>query len=308
MTTGTAPQCNPMFQAGTVTLALDAPQQSVSTQPLPNNFRSMSNLKITGNTASGSAQYSLSQLQAMISQKVVTTPLVVVDLRQEFHGFLNVNPALYGENEIAVGWFVERDWINVDKDLPSINAFEPTMLGNVSNSSPVVYQITSKTPTEDGICTATPFTVNTTTVKTEQALVQGLGYSYLRLPTTDHCPPRDYEVDQFVSFEAGLKPGTWLHFHCRAGDGRTTVFMAMHDIINNAPSSTLEEILTRQGPAPNGIGGIDLSKAPPSSDQVDFDYPFSQDRFSFMIRFYAYVEQAKPGKFELKWSDWISQL
>src|SRR5678815_5292737 len=124
MTSPAPTQCDSMFQAGTVTLALDAPQQSISTQPLPNNFRSMQSLKIAGNNASGSAQYSLSQLQAMISQKVVTTPLVIVDLRQEYHGFLTVNPALYGETEIAVGWFAERDWINVDKDLPSIVTFE----------------------------------------------------------------------------------------------------------------------------------------------------------------------------------------
>ena len=304
MTTGTAPQCNPMFQAGTVTLALDAPQQSVSTQPLPNNFRSMSNLKITGNTASGSAQYSLSQLQAMISQKVVTTPLVIVDLRQEFHGFLNVNPALYGENEIAVGWFVERDWINVDKDLPSINAFEPTMLGNVSNSSPVVYQITSKTPTEDGICTANPNLVKPTGFNTEQQLVQSLGHGYFRFPTTDHCRPRDHEVDQFIAFEQGLTAGTWLHFHCRAGDGRTTVFMAMHDIFNNALDSQLQDILTRQGPTANGgIGGIDLATEP--KDQADFDYPFSQDRVQFMQLFYSYVVQQKANGFQTTWSDWV---
>ena len=305
MTTGTAPQCNPIFQSGTVTLALDAPQLSISTQSLPNNFRSMQSLKIAGNTASGSAQYSLSQLQAMISQKVVTTPLVIVDLRQEFHGFLTVNPAIYGETEIAVGWFAERDWINVDKDLPSIVAFENKNLVGVSNSQNLtVYQITSKTPTEDGICTATPNSVNTTTTKTEQSLTQALGYGYLRLPTTDHCRPRDYEVDQFVSFEAGLKSGTWLHFHCRAGDGRTTVFMAMHDIINNAPGSTLQEILTRQGPKPNGIGGIDLTKMP--TDQADFDYPFSIDRVQFMQLFYAYVSEEKANGFKIRWSDWIS--
>lgn len=307
MTTSTPTQCDPMFTAGSVTLALDAPQQSISTQSLPQNFRSMQSLKIAGNTASGSAQYSLSQLQAMINQKVVTTPLVIVDLRQEFHGFLTVNPALYGETEIAVGWFAERDWINVDKDLPSIGTFETRKLVEASNSQNlVVYQITSKSKTEDGICTATPNTVTTTTTRNEQALTQSQGVGYLRLPTTDHCRPRDYEVDQFVSYEAGLKPGTWLHFHCRAGDGRTTVFMAMHDIINNAdaPGITLQDILTRQGPKPNGIGGIDLSKEP--SDQTVFDYPFSQDRVQFMQLFFAYVQEEKSGGFEVKWSDWIA--
>ena len=301
-------QCNPMFTAGSVTLALDAPQQSISTQSLPQNFRSMKGLNIAGNTASGSAQYSLAQLQAMISQKVVTTPLVIVDLRQESHGFLTIAPSLNGETQIAVGWFVERDWINVDKDLPSIGTDELNRLLVASSSqNQVVYQITSKTPIEDGICTANPITVNPTGFHNEQQVVQSLGLGYLRLPTTDHCRPRDSEVDQFVAFEAGLKSGTWLHFHCRAGDGRTTVFMAMHDIIHNAPGSTLEEILTRQGPAPpkgTGIGGIDLIKEP--TDSTVFDYPFSQERVHFMQMFYAYVQEEKPGGFNIKWSDWIA--
>ena len=156
MVTNPPAQCDPMFQSGTVTLALDAPQQSLSAQSLPDSFRSMQSLQITGNTASGSAQYSLSQLQAMISQGKVKTPLTIVDLRQEYHGFLTIDPSLYGETEIAVGWFVERDWINVDKDLPSIVAFENKKVGKLSNSSGIVYQITSKTSTEDGICTADP--------------------------------------------------------------------------------------------------------------------------------------------------------
>jgi hypothetical protein len=98
----TPTQCNPIFTAGSITLALDAPQPSISTQSLPQNFPSMQGLNIAGNTASGSAQYSLSQLQAIMNQKQVTTPLVIVDLRQESHGFLTIDPALYGETEIAV--------------------------------------------------------------------------------------------------------------------------------------------------------------------------------------------------------------
>ena len=211
-----------------------------------------------------------------------------------------------GETEIAVGWFAERDWINVDKDLPSITTFETRKLVDASNSQNLVgYQIRARrNPRRD--LHATPNTVTTTTTRNEQALTQSQGVGYLCLPTTDHCWPRDYEVDQFVSYEAGLKPGTWLHFHCCAGDGRTTVFMAMHDIIHNAdaPGITLQDILTRQGPKPNGIRGIDLSKEP--SDQTVFDYPFSQDRVQFMQLFFGYVQEEKAGGFEVKWSDWIA--
>ena len=305
----TPTNCNPIFTSGSVTIALDAPQQSVSSQPLPTNFRSMQGIpNISGTAASGSAQYSASQLQNMIKQKVVTTPLVIVDLRQETHGFVTIKSPVYDETEIAIGWFAERDWINVAKDLPSIEADERNKLTFVGvNPNLGLYQIQSKIPQEDGICTAQLIAVNPTAAQTEQTLVQTItGVSYLRLPTTDHCRPRDAEVDQFVSFEAGLKGNTWLHFHCRAGDGRTTTFMAMHDIIHNGgtPGNLLTDILTRQGPKPAGIGGSNLMTA--STDPTIFDFPFSAERVAFMQSFYSYVMDARPGGFEMKWSDYIA--
>jgi hypothetical protein len=86
-----------------------------------------------------------------------------------------------------------------------------------------------------------------------------LGLEYLRLPTTDHVRPRDSEVDEFVRFALDLAPGTWLHFHCRGGDGRTTTFFVMHDIMHNAPEVSVEDILKRQ----HLLGGSELGKLPP---------------------------------------------
>ena len=301
----TPTNCDPAFTAGSVTLVLDAPRQSTTTQPLPMNFRSMQNIpSISGTSVSGSAEFSASQFQALINQKAVTLPMTVVDLRQESHGFLTLKQPLNGETEIAVGWFVERDWLNVAKGLPSILLSEHNSLSGVARfPSTVVYDVTAKTPIEDGICTATPYTVQLTgAYSDEQTLVKGVSnVSYLRLPTTDHCRPRDHEVDQFVAFEASLASNMWLHFHCRAGDGRTTTFMAMHDIIHNAPGDSLATILARQ----KSIGGIDLSSF--STNTVDFSAPFSDERATFVENFYDYVVQAKPGNFKLTWSEWMVQ-
>ena len=67
---------------------------------------------------------------------------------------------------------------------------------------------------------------------------------YCRFPTTDHVRPRDTEVDAFVAFASTLPTDTWLHFHCRGGDGRTTTFLVMHDTMHNAPGVSIEDILT----------------------------------------------------------------
>ena len=67
-TSTTSSNCDSTFTAGSVTLVLDAPRQSIETSPLPMNFRSMQKIpNISGAAASGSAEFSRSQLQAVKS-------------------------------------------------------------------------------------------------------------------------------------------------------------------------------------------------------------------------------------------------
>ena len=54
-------------------------------------------------------------------------------------------------------------------------------------------------------------------------------------------------VDRFVAFVKGLKTDTWLHFHCHGGDGRTTTFLTLYDMIRNVPQGVdLDDIVARQ--------------------------------------------------------------
>jgi len=92
-----------------------------------------------------------------------------------------------------------------------------------------------------------------------------------------------------------------LHFHCRGGDGRTTTFLAMHDIINNAPQVSVNDILIRQ----YLLGGINLDDTQPG-DATSFKYPFAVERADFMRDFYTYVQDEKPGGFKKTWSTWVN--
>jgi hypothetical protein len=257
---------------------------------------------IAGSAASGSAQFSFSELKYMISNKSVGSPLVIVDLRQESHGFLNLGQKpLYNEQWIAVSWFAERDWANVAKGLPSIEDDEHNRFTAIQNTNVPVYQIQSKTA-EDGICTATSTAVQVEGWIFEDGLMgDPAGITFLRLPTTDHCRPVDSIVDQFIAFEANLDPksNTWLHFHCRGGDGRTTTFMTMHDIFNN-PTTPLATIVARQ----HTLGGIDLTATP---DPTSYKYPFAVERWNFIQTFYTYVGGFKSGGFTQTWSEWVTR-
>ena len=298
------------FLSGSITAVLDAPVADLAAPPLPMHFRSCrdplkadphppSSQGLAAINASGSAQFSKTQLAAV--RKAVPVPaLTVVDLRQESHGFLNLRDPLHKESTIAVGWFAERDWMNVGKNLPSIDLDQRQRLSDAAaNAEQILYAITSKTA-EDGIRTADPVRVHPSSAESEQQVVETMGMGYRRFPTTDHVRPRDTEVDAFVAFASTLPPDTWLHLHCRGGDGRTTTFLVMHDTMHNAPGVSIEDIVRRQFLL-NGAGA-NLDKP---VDPARFDAPFAIERRDFVRDFYTYVCAAKPGGYALTWSAWV---
>lgn len=38
-------------------------------------------------------------------------------------------------------------------------------------------------------------------------------------------------IDEFIKLYKSLPKDAWLHFHCEAGKGRTTTFLAMYDMM-----------------------------------------------------------------------------
>jgi len=236
----------------------------------------------------------------MLSKNSVRLPMIMVDLRQESHGFFQLAQPIQGESAIAVGWFAERDWMNIGKSLVSVQVDENSRLAAAKQSRSVTVNEIKSVNQEGGICTMKPYPVEVIGWATEGQLVKTAGIDYRRFPTTDHVRPRDEEVDRFVDFETALKPGVWLHFHCRGGDGRTTTFLAMHDIIHNAPKVSVDDILMRQ----YLLGGVPLTQP---GDSKSFKYPFAVERADFVQRFYDYVCAAKPGGFKLSWSAWVAQ-
>jgi hypothetical protein len=292
------------FTSGSVSLILDAPRSAIpSTGQLPTNFRSMYNLGVTGNRASGSAQYSAAELRHAMTTGQILLPLVMLDLRQEPHGFLHVVPQVLGEDFVAISWYAERDWLNVAKGRASILADERARLeAAAATPNLALLQVCTKTK-EAGIETAAQLTAQPAgDWYSEEQLVTTMfpDAGYLRLPTTDHCRPRDSEVDEFVAFDLSVPANTWIHFHCHGGDGRTTIFMAMHDIMHNAPGDSLAVILARQ----HQIGGENIAVVSAKADS--FSYPFDVERVAFVQHFYQYVCAVKPGGFALSWSEWVS--
>lgn len=223
---------------------------------------------------SGSAQFSQSGLSAIL-KRVSARPLFIVDLRQEFHGFLNGN---------AVSWFVTKDWINRDKTGSEIAGQEKLLFKQLQGMKQVPVTQIQRKSSDGGILQATQKLFPVIRALEESTIVEAAGVGYLRLYLTDHMAPSSQEIDRFLSFYRTLPPNSWLHVHCAGGDGRTTSLMAIVDMFHHAMDLSFEDIIARQ----HALGGSNLAQF---GDPLDWKYHYAKERLAFLQKFYEEVKR-----------------
>ena len=234
----------------------------------------------------GSAQFSEKQLATLI-EKTHLLSLIIFDLRQEDHGFLNGN---------AISWYGINNQANKGKTTQQIEQSQFQNLSILQNSKTItVQQITQKS--DDGrILAATPLVIPFQTVFAEADLARTYNFGYTRIYVTDKESPAAEQVDKFVAIIQSLPLGSVAYFHCRAGEGRTTTFMTMLDMMHNARKVNFDDILNRQAL----IGGINLATLPAVNSP---DYQNSLDRLNFLKNFYNYA-QTNRDNFKTSFTDW----
>lgn len=232
--------------------------------------------------ASGSAQFSVGELRAMLPY--LGNNVIIVDLREESHGFLG---------GAAVSWYGSQNWANRGKTFDQVLADENSRLeglraaaeADIAESKPHHGKITLRRVAVSG-------------VSSEAQVASANQIGYFRITATDHVRPGDADVDRFVRFVKQLPPDTWLHFHCRAGHGRTTTFLVMYDIIRNGKNVSLADIAQRQ----HLLGGADLLTDRPAKEGWAKDSYL--ERAGFIAEFYRYVT-ASPDDLPVSWSEWL---
>ncbi len=266
---------------------------------LPRNFRTVQDpYKITGPNLptregldslkiSGSGQFSKNSLKKIINSLPRNHRVIVVDLRQESHGFFNGT---------AVSWYGMRDWANVGKRLGKIKQEEKSLLEqSLQKKNVVLNKIINKgiQEHEDYETVSIPFTIHH--ASTEERLVQEHDIDYFRIPLTDHITPAYHLVDRFIEFVQQLPHDTWLHFHCSAGIGRTTTLMTMYDMMKNAKKVTFDDIMKRQW----YIGGRNMELA-----NSRWSASYQIDRLQFLKEFYDYC-RTNNDQFQTTWSLYV---
>lgn len=238
--------------------------------------------------ASASGQFSEKSLSAIQNKLQSPKNLYIVDLRQESHGFINGT---------AVSWYAFKDWGNINKSLDAILAEECRFLNLAFKQRNItIYQILTKTGT-GAIATKKPIDFAVNEIHTEAELVASQCFKYFRIPVTDHLKPTTEDVDRFIQFVRNLPQNSWIHFHCSAGQGRSTSFLTMYDIMINAKTVSLEDIFLRQA----AIGGLDFNKPPKHSS---WKYTSAVERVDFLKDFYTYCLGNKDNYNQL-WSGYL---
>ena len=126
-------------------------------------------------------------------------------------------------------------------------------------------------------------------VSNESSVVNKAGMEYKRYAVRDNGAPTAEIVDEFVEFIKTKPSDLHLHFHCDAGEGRTTTFMSMYQILMNNTNLSLDQITSYQ----YNVGGVNLHD--------------NKHQFEFLEDFYNYVSKNKSNNYTTPYSEWIKE-
>ena len=185
---------------------------------LPNRFRDLTNLNI-----SGSAQFTPSQIEN-IKNSINKPDICIVDLRQESHGFIN---------GIAISFENEKNNANKGLSLSEVLSTQDKLLDSIKIGIPITFYNTKET-------------IVPKSVQNELQVANSKEIGYIHIPVTDGGIPTDDMVNYFIDFVKNQPKDSWLHFHCKEGIGRTTTFLIMYDIMKNHKDVNLNDIIKRQ--------------------------------------------------------------
>lgn len=239
-------------------------QDNDSTSPLPKRFRNLKDLNM-----SGSAEFRPFQLKNMI-KFFNNEDLYIIDLRQESHGFINTLP---------ISFYNSTTYLNKDFTTAQTLEAEKNALASIKIGSDVNIYHKNGNLIE---------TLKADTVFSEETLTKENNTNYKRFAVRDGSIPTVDVTDSFVEFIKTKPPTAHLHFHCLQGEGRTTTFMSLYQMMTNKEKLSLDEILKQQLDA----GGININD--------------NDKRSAFLQSFYNYTLDNIDSNFSTSYSTWLN--
>jgi hypothetical protein len=279
---------------------------------LDNNKEDPRHWRVDDNTkASGCGQFGLHGWQVIRDRinDMGSWRRVMVDLRQEPHGFVDIETgedfeATASERVVpmpymACCWMTQHDFGAAGLSSAEARQLEKTFLKMLRRQ----VEVKLGWP-HNSILPFQTYTLKD--AKSEkQVICSDEVYKYKRIFVTDHCRPNDDSVDLFVSlvrrYNSRESSDVWYIFHCHGGDGRTTMFLCMYDMLLNACRGGVkyEDFIGRQ----LAIFKYDLN-AVPDDEQFAFKVVYAHHRVEFLEEFFRYC-RTDPVSSGALWSGWL---
>ncbi|CAM2752127.1 fused DSP-PTPase phosphatase/NAD kinase-like protein [Legionella worsleiensis] len=216
------------------------------------------------------------------------SPVVVLDLRQESHGYLNGK---------AITLVSDHNWLNLGKTNDQSLQDQENWLATLRLRKSIPGILTVPQYRQKEYVNGKSIAVGT--VRNEEYYVTKWGFEYHRLFITDHRAPRDSEVDAFLSLIRSKPKKTWFHVHCRGGKGRTSTILAMFDMLHNADKVSFDEIIERQASISPYYNLLTMERSDPELT------PYYLERIAFLKRFYEFSRQSLLG-YSGTWTEWTA--
>lgn len=234
---------------------------------MPHNFRDLS---VIGLNAIASAQFSESELKKL-RQKYPQEKIIIVDLRQESHGFINGKSVL---------WRSHFEKINQNKSIAEILSDEKSCLKAAQKDHEIVINEVTKRNRESGwYDEISPKIIQVNEAISEEDLAIKNGFEYQRFSVRDFDIPDEKEFLRMVNFIKNLPQDKKIYVHCAGGKGRTGMFLITLDIIKNGKTVALKEIFARQ----HKLGAAKLDEI---SKEEAWSEELAQKRLEILENFY----------------------
>lgn len=133
----------------------------------------------------------------------------------------------------------------------------------------------------------------------DRDLMKSKGVHHINLYYDRKSIPGDDYVSNFINLVKSIPEDAWIHFHCNAGRGRTTVAMVMYDIIHNAKTVPLKDILER-----NYLIGSDNLNDVTLWKNGTYTVDQLERRHDFVSGFYEYM-RSDDGYGKYTWVEWL---
>lgn len=201
---------------------------------------------------------------------------MIIDLRQESHGFINGRPVI---------WRSYYEKINQDKTIQEILMDEKLRLGLVARDKEIIVNEVIERDHESGwYKKISPQIVIVNKAINEEELAKKYDFGYKRFSIRYFDKPDSKEFSRMVKFIKNLPKDKKVYVHCAGGNERAGLFLVTYDIIKNGDNTSLQKIIKRQ----SELGAVKFDEM---SMHSTWSEEMARERFLILQDFYNKEKQ-----------------